>query len=583
MASVIFVLWCISLPSTHAYLCELSRHLGVQQASAGISFILLEVLLFTGQSFHPFVHESQLIFEFTVFMSLPRSLLSSTFKRRIYHRTHISHMRIDRMRSLMRQHGTPSIFLFPHLNIPSFFWLPKSSSSSRSAPTSTFTPRPFFGHVTSPFIPVRLTGGGNTHQPFGQDTDMVDVFSAEETTSACLLFNPDEWIGNGKLWSATLPPHVQLAFADVQSIPAWMLDFIPQSQVSVSDLQATALPSSTSPSITLLPSTSSPTIFVNTASLDNLLDHPIFFGGKAALAALDQVGLEQAWLSGCKSIVFSGYPDRYPLWTRKFVEEIHIYRTDRARWESAQKWLEATALVQSDSTPVETPDIVDECRTRLTAVPWRGDITGFGKGVQFTARHLALFLSNEWLDDEMINAGSDWILSQVGASRRTEIVNCLHIQILRHAHTAQIPYVPRTRLDHLISTCNVDILFLPLHVFGNHWTLLQVNLSDATYSYADCLHHEISPPPLTLDLVQWWITSLSPHIPHLKLVPFNFDLPRQRDGFSCGIIVLDLMAAILLQHSIWNPQSAAVRRMEWFLRLSADFGALSEVCLHFSR
>jgi len=41
------------------------------------------------------------------------------------------------------------------------------------------------------------------------------------------------------------------------------------------------------------------------------------------------------------------------------------------------------------------------------------------------------------------------------------------------------------------------------------------------------------------------------------------------------------MATILLQHSIWNPQSAAIQHMEWFLHLSADFGALSEVCLHF--
>ena len=116
-----------------------------------------------------------------------------------------------------------------------------------------------------------------------------------------------------------LPQHVQLAFEDVQSVPAWMLDFIPQPQVSMSDLQATALPSSTSASITLLPSTSPPTIFVNPASPDNLLNHPIFFGGKAALAAFDQVSLEQAWLSGCQSIIIHGYPDRYPFWTQNFV------------------------------------------------------------------------------------------------------------------------------------------------------------------------------------------------------------------------------------------------------------------------
>ena len=49
------MLWCISLPPMHAYLCELSRQLGVHQAAAGISFIILEVLLTTGQSLPPFV------------------------------------------------------------------------------------------------------------------------------------------------------------------------------------------------------------------------------------------------------------------------------------------------------------------------------------------------------------------------------------------------------------------------------------------------------------------------------------------------------------------------------------------------
>ncbi|KAF8803503.1 hypothetical protein BYT27DRAFT_7259964 [Phlegmacium glaucopus] len=407
-------------------------------------------------------------------------------------------------------------------------------------------------HINGSFIPVRLTGGGDGCKLFGPDTEIVDVFSAEEITTTRQLFNPDEWIAMGKTWSATLPLHVRLAFADVQNVPVWMLDLIPQPQVSVSDLHATTLPSSTSASTTLLLSAFAPTVFGNPTSKDNLLDHPIFFGGKAVLAAFEKVGLEQAWLSGCKSICFDQHPDRYPLWTQNFVQELQVYRADTARWEATRKWLEAAALLQSDSTPIETPDIVNECHTRLSVVPWRGEIMGFGKDVQFTARHLALFLSNEWLDDEMINAGSDWILP------------------------AEVSYVPRTRLDHLISTHNVDVIFLPLHVFGNHWTLLQVNLSDATYSYADCLHHGISPPPSILNLVQWWLTSLAPHIPHLQPSPFNFDLPRQRDGFSCGIIVLDLMATILLQYSIWNPQSAAVRRMEWFLRLSADFNVLSE-------
>ena len=300
------------------------------------------------------------------------------------------------------------------------------------------------------------------------------------------------------------------------------------------------------------------------------------------LTALKEVRLEQAWLSGCKSIGFDGHPNRYPLLTQNFVQDIQVYKADRARWEAAQKWLEAAALLQSPLTPIETPDIVNECHIRLSAVPWRGDITGFSKGIQFTARHLALFLSDQWLDDEMINAGSDWIRCQVGASRRIEIIDCLHIQQLQLAQVTKVSYVPRTRLDRLISAHSVDIIFLPLHVFGNHWALLQVNLSDATYLYADCLHHGISPPCLTLDLVQWWLSSLLPNLPHLQPTSFDFNLPRQLDGFSCGIIVLDLMTTILLQYPIWSPQSAAVHRMEWFLRLSADFDILSEVCLRLS-
>ena len=94
-------------------------------------------------------------------MSLPSSFLSSTFKCCIYHRTHISHMCIDCMCSLIQQHGTPQMFLFPQFDIPSFFRLPKFSSHSHSA--STFMSRPFFSHINGPFILVHLTGGGNDH------------------------------------------------------------------------------------------------------------------------------------------------------------------------------------------------------------------------------------------------------------------------------------------------------------------------------------------------------------------------------------------------------------------------------------
>lgn len=176
-------------------------------------------------------------------------------------------------------------------------------------PSKAFGRTKFTHFLDSPFTPGRLTGGGHDHKLLGLDTEMVDVFSAEEITNAKQLFNPEEWVGTGKTWSATLPLHVRLAFADEQKVPTWMIDHILQPQVSVSDLYATALPFSSLVSLTALPSASPPTVFVHPASEDHLLDHQIFFAGKVVLAALKEVRLEQAWLSGCKSIGFDGTPN----------------------------------------------------------------------------------------------------------------------------------------------------------------------------------------------------------------------------------------------------------------------------------
>ena len=131
MASVICMLWCICLPPVHAYLHELSRQHGAQQASIGICFIILEILTSIGQSLPASAWMPAYLW-LSVFMALPRSLLSDSFKHRIYHRTHISHMRIDRMRSLIRQHGIPPpIFSFLRFDILGL-WLSTTSVTPSS-------------------------------------------------------------------------------------------------------------------------------------------------------------------------------------------------------------------------------------------------------------------------------------------------------------------------------------------------------------------------------------------------------------------------------------------------------------------
>jgi len=270
-----------------------------------------------------------------------------------------------------------------------------------------------------------------------------------------------------------------------------------------------------------------------------------------------------------QSIYFDDGPQRYPLWTNALIYKLSRHVKCRREWAEAEKWLDGLSLQDDPELAVETPDVVEECRIRLDSIPWRGDVSGFGKAVQLTTHHFASILSNNWLDDEVINAGANWILQRLGpAKSRTRILNCLMVQQLQHAQNLQLVYTPRTSLDSLIATRRVDILFLPLHVFGNHWILLRINLNDRSYSYANCLHHHLTPPLPIFDLINWWLNSL---LVTAVLAPFEFDLSTQQDSSSCGIIALDIIARILLHHASWQPNRAALHWMEWFLRLSEDY------------
>lgn len=69
-------------------------------------------------------------------------------------------------------------------------------------------------------------------------------------------------------------------------------------------------------------------------------------------------------------------------------------------------------------------------------------------------------------------------------------------------------------------------------------------------------------------------------MPNLHNVPFDFALPRQSDGYSCGIIALNLLAVLFLHEDVWSQCIADAERMEWFIRLSDDYNdsAVAEVC-----
>ncbi|KAH9933100.1 hypothetical protein B0H21DRAFT_835847 [Amylocystis lapponica] len=206
---------------------------------------------------------------------------------------------------------------------------------------------------------------------------------------------------------------------------------------------------------------------------------------------------------------------------------------------------------------------------------WDSRAPGFSSAVDLRTMDLATLLSHDWLDDELINAGLDFVMCQLDENSRVRLVNCLFIQMLTTAE-ACCEYRPcsPSSLDLAIQANKVDELFLPLHVHGNHWTLLHLDLAAFTFSYADSRDPHASPPANTIHLLEWWLRILRPHFSVMKLSLAStprLTAPVQTDSGSCGIVVLSTIASELLGYEPWTQKSYAVHRLQWFLHLTQTF------------
>jgi hypothetical protein len=177
----------------------------------------------------------------------------------------------------------------------------------------------------------------------------------------------------------------------------------------------------------------------------------------------------------------------------------------------------------------------------------------------------------------MINAGVDYILQRLDTGSRVRILNCLFIQSLRNFRAKCTTYSPKSfsPIETAMRAGLVDILWFPLHVSGNHWTLLKINLITRTIAYSDSLGGTI--PSDELALIRWWLKSVLGSPAEFRVIAPDFPSPRQADSYSCGIIVLSILGFVLLNFDLWSPEKAESERMQWFLRLSQPFAEFEDL------
>ncbi|TFK60394.1 hypothetical protein BDN72DRAFT_779478 [Pluteus cervinus] len=287
---------------------------------------------------------------------------------------------------------------------------------------------------------------------------------------------------------------------------------------------------------------------------------------------------DNAWLSGSQSLHIPGEPlYRIPLWSIRLLEDVRIFKSHYQRWQSAVEWIDATS-----EESVICEGLKDESRIALNHIPYQCAVSGFNKSINLSTTDLALFLSNEWINDDMIDAGVAYILKQLGPRSRKSVATCHFIPFLDAAHQRSTTFQPRrsSLLDNMVQTQTLDVLYIPMHVFGNHWTLLEMDLVSRTFSYADSLDGSALPPAQSLQLLEWWYNALLPAAAGGRapfcIVPPSFEVASQKDMFSCGITVLSTLDYVLLQLPPWQHELRNSARMHWFLRLSADMMRLDD-------
>ncbi|KAK7005500.1 hypothetical protein R3P38DRAFT_2471646, partial [Favolaschia claudopus] len=236
----------------------------------------------------------------------------------------------------------------------------------------------------------------------------------------------------GAVWSDDLPDTVKHARNAARHVPFEARSLlIPSSTITVAELllQDGPMFSSTRPAgdavFTNQPVTAPP--FFDAVEWDDSLFTAIPFSRDLRRF------FNNAWLSGATSIKFPHLTFHYPLWVENLLSDMQLYSTKRGYWDRAALWLKRV--------PTDSVGTADECRDTFEFLPWDTVVPGLSPAVRLTTESLATFLSNEWLDDDMLNAGIDYNL-QRAENTRVRILNCLFMQFLRNASARGSSYTP---------------------------------------------------------------------------------------------------------------------------------------------
>jgi hypothetical protein len=235
------------------------------------------------------------------------------------------------------------------------------------------------------------------------------------------IFEREQWIRCGKTWSDDFPAFIKAARTTTRLIPDWLHTLcFPAPDTLLPDIISIFLPEA-EPSFqpTSLRAHFSSAQYVGdlpTVTLEKQLDiglNVIHHLWHHHLPMSETTKLRTAfngsWPVGMQSIILPHIPGvHFLLWVENFFNELATF------WANCQICIQVTDwLSQMEVTPDEPiPKLIAQCRKWLSIIPWNSIVPGFHRAM-LTMHSLAHLLTYKWLDDEIINAGGEYILKNV--------------------------------------------------------------------------------------------------------------------------------------------------------------------------
>jgi len=299
------------------------------------------------------------------------------------------------------------------------------------------------------------------------------------------LFEKDKWIGRGRTYPKNpveVPWEVASYCKALLVIPSeFAEEAFPDNNIGVEAFLALKLPKVSFSVVHIQPDRCFRKLVPN-QDAHCLLTRPI--PSQGFVERLKGV-FGQAILDGNISVEDPNFQgSRLPLWSIQFWGEMLEVINAQAEWRKSLTWIEA--MKHADTKFLTT------ARHQLLSLRWneRVDIPGSPTGA--TTRVFTRLLSNEWIDDGLVNMMfshlSDRAEQDAALDGFVIIENLRFIHDIEKAASENDHNKPLTtflkRLEDRIRNTRSDVLIFPVFLKAvNHWLAFKIDFADGAVSY----------------------------------------------------------------------------------------------------